>query len=150
MNNTQIVRMLNTAIYRHLPTTDNNITFKTLIRSLINFIDRRRMRRYVIAKIHHALDFRVNIEGEAVAEEAMGDVNRDLDELIKDIGRKELTWIIRLKSIVEKATVEERFIILNLLSILDLGPAPDEAMLIARNINANAINNINNNNAIQM
>jgi len=80
----------------------------------------------------------------------MGDVNRDLDELIKDIGRKELTWIIRFKSIVEKATVEERFIILNLLSILDLGPAPDEAMLIARNINADAINNINNNNAIQM
>jgi hypothetical protein len=147
MNNTQIVRMLNTKIYRHLPTTDNNITFKTLMRMLINFIDRRRMRGYVIAKIHHALDFRVNIEGEAVAEEAMDDVNQGLDELLKDFGRKELIWTIRLKSIVEKATIEERFIMLNLLSILDLGPEPDEVMLIARNINADAINNINNNHA---
>lgn len=146
MNNAQIVRMLKHPIYRHLPTTDNNTTFKTLIRMLINFIDRRRMRGYVIAKIHHALDFRVNIEGEAVAEEAMDDVNHGLDELLKDFDRKELTWIIRLKSIVEKATIEERFIILNLLSILNLGHAPDEAMLIARNINADAMNNINNNN----
>lgn len=81
-----------------------------------------------------------------MAEEAMDDVNHGLDELLKDFDRKELTWIIRLKSIVEKATIEERFIILNLLSILNLGHAPDEAMLIARNINADAMNNINNNN----
>ena len=107
MNNAQIVRMLKHPIYRHLPTTDNNTTFKTLIRMLINFIDRRRMRGYVIAKIHHALDFRVNIEGEAVAEEAMDDVNHGLDELLKDFDRKELTWIIRLKSIVEKVMFVE-------------------------------------------
>jgi hypothetical protein len=35
---------------------------------------------------------------------------------------------------------------LNLLRILNLEPEPDEAMLIAMNRNADAINNINNNN----
>ncbi len=146
MNNAQIVRMLNTAIYRHLPTTQKGVTFKTLVRDLINFINGRNMRRYVVIKIHQAFGLHVNIEGEAVAEEEMDVVNRNLDELIKDFGRKELTWIRRFKSIVEKATINQRFIILNLLSILDLGHAPDEVMLIARNINADAMNNINNNN----
>jgi hypothetical protein len=136
MNNAEIVRMLNTAIYRRLPTTNKNVTFKSLIRRLINFIDGRRMRDYVIVKIHEAVGLDVNL-----AEE-------EIDELLKDFDRKELAWIIRLKSIVEKANIEQRFIMLNLLGILDLGPAPDEAILIARNRNADAINNINNNNGL--
>lgn len=45
-------------------------------------------------------------------------------------------WIDRFCGIVDKATEEQRFIMLNLLRILNLGPEPDEAM--------DRINNINN------
>ena len=90
----------------------------------------------MIVKIHEAVGLDVNL-----AEE-------EIDELHKEFGRKELAWIIRLKSIVEKANIEQRFIMLNLLGILDLGPQPDEDIVIAMNRNADAINNINNNNGL--
>jgi hypothetical protein len=71
--------------------------------------------------------------------------NPDLNELNNQgFGEQEQLWIDRFTSIVEEATEEQLFVMLNILSSLNLGPEPDEALLIAMNINNNAINNINN------
>jgi hypothetical protein len=148
MNNAQILRMLNTTIYRHLPTTHKNVTFKTLIRKLINFIDGRRMRRYVVLRINQALHLEDNYEDveeevddaarleeadDHAAEEQIHDKMCRIYDEFSDEGQR---WIDRFCGIVDKATEQERFIMLNLLRILNLGPEPDEAM--------DRINNINN------
>jgi hypothetical protein len=136
MNNAQIVAMLNMAIYQSLPTHEN-ITFKSLIRDLIEFIDGVRLRRYMVIRINQATDY--------LPEDAMDVENEELDELINEgFGEGEQIWIDHFTSIVEQATEEQLFIMLNILGILNLGPDPDEAMLIAMNLNNNAINNINN------
>ena len=155
MDNTQILRMLNTRMYRYLPTTHKGITFKRLIRRLINFIDGRRMRRYMVLKINQALDIHDNyedVEGEtdAHAEEAEADADNDLIHdkmcaIYDEFSEEGQLWIDRFCSIVDEATQEQRFTMLNLLRILNLGPEPDEALLIAKDRNADAINNINNN-----
>jgi len=61
-----------------------------------------------------------------------------------EFSKKEQRCIKRFGSIIKQATVEQRFIMLNLLRILNLEPEPDEAHLIAMNRNADAINQINN------
>jgi len=167
MNNAQIVRMLNTTIYRHLPTTHKNVTFKSLIRKLINFIDGRRMRRYVILRINQALHLEDNYEDveeeddaarleddaarleddaarleddaarlEEEEEEAEDPVHDKMCRIYDEFSDEGQVWIDRFCSIVDEATKEQRFIMLNLLRILNLGPEPDEAM--------DRINNINN------
>jgi hypothetical protein len=148
MNNAQILRMLKTTIYRHLPTTHKNVTFKTLIRKLINFIDGRRMRRYVVLRINQALHLEDNYEDveeevddaarleeadDHAAEEQIHDKMCRIYDEFSDEGQR---WIDRFCGIVDKATEQQRFIMLNLLRILNLGPEPDEAM--------DRINNINN------
>ena len=155
MNNTQIVRMLNTRMYRYLPTTHKGITFKRLIRRLINFIDGRRMRRYMVLKINQALDIHDNYEDVEAEKDAEADANADADDhsihekmcaIYDEFSEEGQLWIDRFCSIVDEATQEQRFTMLNLLRILNLEPEPDEAMLIAMNRNADNINNINNNN----
>lgn len=124
------------AIYQSLPTHEN-ITFKSLIRDLIEFIDGVRLRRYMVIRINQATDY--------LPEDAMDVENEELDELINEgFGEGEQIWIDHFTSIVEQATEEQLFIMLNILGILNLGPEPDEALLIAMNLNNNAINNINN------
>ena len=124
------------AIYQSLPTHEN-ITFKSLIRDLIEFIDGVRLRRYMVIRINQATDY--------LPEDAMDVENEELDELINEgFGEGEQIWIDHFTSIVEQATEEQLFIMLNILGILNLGPDPDEALLIAMNLNNNAINNINN------
>jgi len=153
MNNTQIVRMLNTRIYRYLPTTHKGITFKSLIRRLINFIDGRRMRRYMVLKINQALDLHDNYEDveaetDAHAEEVDADndlIHEKMCAIYDEFSEEGQLWIDRFCSIVDEATEEQRFIMLNLLRILNLEPEPHEALLIAKDRNADAINNINNN-----
>jgi hypothetical protein len=154
MNNTQIVRMLNTRIYRYLPTTHKNVTFKSLIRRLINFIDGRRMRRYMVLKINQALEVHDNYEDVEAETDAQADANADADDdlinekmcvIYDEFSEEGQLWIDRFCSIVDEATQEQRFTMLNLLRILNLGPEPDEALLIAKDRNADAINNINNN-----
>ena len=157
MNNTQIIRMLNTSIYRYLPTTHKNVTFKSLIRRLINFIDGRRMRRYMVLRINQALDVQDNYEDveeddDARLEEADARLEDDAARLEEDqihdrmcaiydeFSEEGQRWIDRFCSIVEEATQEQRFIMLNLLRILKLEPEPDEA----KDRNADAINNMNN------
>ena len=136
MNNVQIVAMLNADIYQNLPAHEN-ITFKSLIRDLIEFIDGVRLRRYMVIRINQATDY--------LPEDAMDVENEELDELINQgFGEGEQLWIDHFTSIVEQATEEQLFIMLNILGILNLGPEPDEALLIAMNLNNNAINNINN------
>jgi len=154
MNNTQIVRMLNTVIYRHLPTTHKNVTFKSLIRKLINFIDGRRMRRYVILRINQALHLEDNYEDveEEVddaarleeAEEAEEAVHDKMCRIYDEFSKEGQRWIDRFCSIVDEATKEQQFVMLNLLRILNLGPEPDEGLQQAKDRNADAINNINN------
>jgi len=88
---------------------------------------------------------RINQATDYLPEDAMDVENEELDELINEgFGEGEQIWIDHFTSIVEQATEEQLFIMLNILGILNLGPDPDEAMLIAMNLNNNAINNINN------
>ena len=150
MNNTQIIRMLNTSIYRYLPTTHKNVTFKTLIRKLIHFIDGRRMRRYIVLRINQALHIQDNYED--VEEEGAARLEDDAARLEEDqihdrmcaiydeFSEEGQRWIDRFCSIVDEATEDQRFIMLNLLRILNLGPEPDERLQEAMD----RINNINN------
>ena len=88
---------------------------------------------------------RINQATDYLPEDAMDVENEELDELINEgFGEGEQIWIDHFTSIVEQATEEQLFIMLNILGILNLGPDPDEALLIAMNLNNNAINNINN------
>jgi len=149
MNNTQIVRMLNTRIYRYLPTTHKGITFKSLIRRLINFIDGRRMRRYMVLKINQALDLHDNYEDveaetDAHAEEVDADndlIHEKMCAIYDEFSEEGQRWIDRFCGIVDKATEEQQFVMLNLLRILNLGPEPDEGLQQAKDRNADAINN---------
>ena len=149
MNNTQIVRMLNTRIYRYLPTTHNGVTFKRIISKLINFIDRRRMRRYMVLKINQALGLHDNyddVEEETDADaDAEDPIHEKMSAIYDEFSEEGQGWIDRFCNIVKVATEEQCVIMLNLLRILNLGPEPDEALLIAKDRNADAINNINNN-----
>jgi len=148
MNNTQLVRMLNTRIYRYLPTTHRGVTFKSLIRRLINFIDGRRMRRYMVLKINQALYLHDNYEDVEGEEDADADddlIHDKMCAIYDEFSEEGQRWIDRFCSIVDEATEEQRFIMLNLLRILNLGPEPHEALLIAKDRNADAINNSNNN-----
>ena len=149
--------MLNATIYRHLPTTHKNVTFKSLICKLINFIDGRRMRRYIILRINQALHLHDNYED---VEEEVDDAARledaepedDAEDPVHDkmciiydeFSEEGQRWIDRFCGIVDKATEEQRFVMLNLLRILNLGPEPHEGLQKAKDRNADAINNINN------
>ena len=156
MDNTQIVRMLNTGVYRQLPTTRKGITFKTIIRRLINYIDRRRIRRYMVLRINRILELHDNymdaeVEAEVVPEAYVvpqgGDYGDPVPEkmykIYHEFSKEEQRCIKRFGSIINKGTEDDRFVMLNLLRILNLEPEPDEALLIAMNRNADNINNMN-------
>lgn len=150
MNNTQIVRMLNTRIYRQLPTSRNNVTFKTLIRRLINYIDRRRIRRYMIVIINRALDIRdnyVDVEYETDVDPDAHplDLGDRMKVIFNNFSKKEQRCIKQIVSIIDEGSKDDCFVMLNLLRILNFEPEPDDAMLIAMNSNADNINNMNNN-----
>ena len=148
MNNAQILRMLNTRIYRQLP-THRNITFKTLIRRLINYIDRRRIRRYMVVLINRALDIRDNYEDveyetDVDPEAEPADLGGRMRVIFNNFSKKEQRCIKQIVRIIDEGSKDDCFVMLNILRILNLEPEPDEALLIAMNRNADAINNINN------
>jgi len=150
MDNTQIVRMLNTGVYRKLPTSRHNVTFKTLIRRLINYIDRRRVRRYMIVLINRTLDIRdnyvdVEYETDVDPEAHPLDLEDRMKVIFNNFSKKEQRCIKQIVSIIHEGSKDDCFVMLNLLRILNFEPEPDEAMLIAMNHNADNINNINNN-----
>ena len=105
----------------------------------------------MVLVINQALDIRdnyedVEAEAEAEAEDAEADlINDKMRAIYNEFSEEEQRCIDRFCSIVTEATTEQRFIMLNLLRILNLGPEPDEALLIAMNIKNDAINNINDN-----
>ena len=150
MNNTQIVRMLNTGVYRKLPTSRHNVTFKTLVCGLINYIDRRRIRRYMVNLINRELGIRDNYEDVEYETDVDPEAEPvDISERLKifnDFSKKEQECIKQIGSIVYVGSKDDCFVMLNILRILNLEPEPDEAHLIAMNRNNDAINNINNNN----
>ena len=152
MNNIQIVRMLNTRIYRQLPLSKPRVfSFKTLIRRLINYIDRRRIRRYMIVIINRALDIRdnyvdVEYETDVDPEGHPLDLEDRMKVIFNNFSKKEQRCIKQIVSIIHEGSKDDCFVMLNILRILNFEPEPDEAMLIAMNRNADAINNINNNN----
>ena len=89
-----------------------------------------------------------------VVPEADADANADADDdlinekmcaIYDEFSKKEQRCIKLFGGIIKKATEDDSFVMLNLLRILNLGPEPDEALLIAKDRNADAINNINNN-----
>lgn len=150
MDNTQIVRMLNTRIYRQLPTSRNNVTFKTLIRRLINYIDRRRIRRYMIVIINRALDIRdnyvdVEYETDVDPDGHPLDLGDRMKVIFNNFSKKEQRCIKQIVSIIDEGSKDDCFVMLNILRILNFEPEPDDAMLIAMNRNADNINNMNNN-----
>ena len=83
-------------------------------------------------------------EAEAEADDEVDIVHEKMCAIYEEFSEEGQRWIDRFCSIVDEATEEQRFVMLNLLRILNLGPEPDEAMLIAKNRNADAINNMNN------
>ena len=149
MNNAQILRMLNTRIYRQLPvSTPLGVSFKTLVCRLINYIDRRRVRRYMIVLINRTLDIRDNyVDVEYETEVEPDGHPLDLEDRMKVIfnnfSKKEQRCIKQIVSIIHEGSKDDCFVMLNLLRILNFEPEPDEAMLIAMNRNADNINNIN-------
>ncbi len=150
MNNTQIVRMLNTGVYRKLPTSRHNVTFKTLVCRLINYIDRRRIRRYMVLKINQSLDILdnyvdVEYETDVDPEGHPLDLEDRMRVIFNNFSKKEQRCIKQIVSIIDKGSKDDCFVMLNLLRILNLDPEPDEALLIAMNIKNDAINNINDN-----
>jgi hypothetical protein len=148
MNNAQILRMLNTRIYRQLPTTRKGITFKTIIRRLINYIDRQRIRRYMVVLINRALDIRdnyvdVEYETDVDPEGHPLDLGGRMRVIFNNFSKKEQRCIKQIVSIIHEGSKDDCFVMLNLLRILNLEPEPDEALLIAMNRNADNINNMN-------
>jgi len=148
MNNAQILRMLNTRIYRQLPTSRHNVTFKTLVRRLINYIDRRRIRRYMVVLINRALDIRdnyVDVEYETDVEPDGHplDLGDRMKVIFNNFSKKEQRCIKQIVSIIDGGSKDDCFVMLNLLRILNFEPEPDEALLIAMNRNADNINNMN-------
>jgi hypothetical protein len=104
----------------------------------------------MVLKINQALDLADNYED--VEDEDVEDADADADDdainqkmctIYDEFSKEERRWIDCFCSIVDEATVDQRFVMLNLLRILDLGPEPDEAFLKAKDKNANAINNMN-------
>jgi len=147
MNNAQILRMLNTRIYRQLP-THRNITFKTIVRRLINYIDGRRIRRYMVVLINRALDIRDNYEDveyetDVDPEAAAADLGGRMRLIFNDFSKKEQRCIKQIVRIIDEGSKDDCFVMLNLLRILNFEPEPDEALLIAMNRNADNINIIN-------
>ena len=148
MNNAQILRMLNTRIYRQLPTSRHNVTFKTLVRRLINYIDRRRIRRYMVVLINRALDIRdnyvdVEYETDVEPEGHPLDLGHRMRVIFNNFSKKEQRCIKQIVSIIDEGSKDDCFVMLNLLRILNFEPEPDDAMLIAMNRNADNINNMN-------
>jgi hypothetical protein len=144
--------MLNTAIYRSLP-THRNITFKTIVRRLINYIDRRRIRRYMVVIINRALDIRdnyvdVEYETDVDPEAHPLDLGDRMKVIFNNFSKKEQRCIKQVVSIIHEASKDDCFVMLNLLRILNLEPEPDEALLIAMNRNADNINIINERGAL--
>ena len=108
----------------------------------------------MVLKINQALEVHDNYEDVEAETDAQADANADADDdlinekmcaIYDEFSEEGQLWIDRFCSIVDEATQEQRFTMLNLLRILNLGPEPDEALLIAKDRNADAINNINNN-----
>jgi len=151
MDNTQIVRMLNTGVYRQLPlSTPLGISFKTIVCRLINYIDRRRIRRYMVLKINQSLDILdnyvdVEYETDVDPEGHPLDLEDRMRVIFNNFSKKEQRCIKQIVSIIDKGSKDDCFVMLNLLRILNLGPEPDEALLIAMNIKNDAINNMNDN-----
>jgi len=86
----------------------------------------------------------VDAEEAEEAEEAEDPVHEKMCAIYDEFSDEGQRWIDRFCSIVEEATEEQRFIMLNILRILNLGPGPDEGLRQAKDRNADAINNINN------
>jgi uncharacterized protein (UPF0305 family) len=144
MNNAQILRMLNTRIYRQLP-THRNVSFKTIVRRLINYIDRRRIRRYMVVLINRALDIRdnyvdVEYETDVDPEGHPLDLGGRMRLIFNDFSKKEQRCIKQIVRIIDEGSKDDCFVMLNILRILNLEPEPDEALLIAMNRNADIIN----------
>ena len=149
MNNAQIVRMLNTRIYRQLPLSKPRVfSFKTIVCRLINYIDRRRIRRYMVLKINQSLDILdnyvdVEYETDVDPEGHPLDLEDRMRVIFNNFGKKEQRCIKQIVSIIDGGSKDDCFVMLNLLRILNFEPEPDEALLIAMNRNADNINNMN-------
>ena len=103
----------------------------------------------MVLKINQALGLHDNyddVEEETDADaDAEDPIHEKMSAIYDEFSEEGQGWIDRFCNIVKVATEEQCVIMLNLLRILNLGPEPDEALLIAKDRNADAINNINNN-----
>jgi len=107
----------------------------------------------MVVLINRALDIRDNYEDveyetDVDPEAEPADLGGRMRVIFNNFSKKEQRCIKQIVSIIDEATVEQRFIMLNLLRILNLEPEPDEALLIAMNRNADNINIINERGAL--
>ena len=89
-------------------------------------------------------DDAARLEDAEEAEEAEDPVHEKMCRIYDEFSKEGQRWIDRFCNIVDEATKEQQFVMLNLLRILNLGPEPDEGLQQAKDRNADAINNINN------
>jgi len=107
----------------------------------------------MVVLINRALDIRDNYEDveyetDVDPEAEPADLGGRMRVIFNSFSKKEQRCIRRLGSIIKKATEDDRFVMLNLLRILNFEPEPDEALLIAMNRNADNINIINERGAL--
>jgi hypothetical protein len=107
----------------------------------------------MILRINQALDLHdnyedveeeVEVEDAEDAEDADDPIHDKMCAIYDEFSDEGQRWIDRFCGIVDNATKEQQFVMLNLLRILNLGPEPDEGLRQAKARNADAINNINN------
>ena len=107
----------------------------------------------MVVLINRALDIRDNYEDveyetDVDPEAEPADLGGRMRVIFNNFSKKEQRCIKQIVSIIDEATVEQRFIMLNILRVLNLEPEPDEALLIAMNRNADNINIINERGAL--
>ena len=108
MNAPQILDMLNDPIYDTLPMVDQNITFIDLVKALMNLIDGARLKHYMVLTLEHTIE------------------NMDIDDPeLENINAVPFdatcqTWQNHFHVILDQATEQQCFIMLNLLNILNL------------------------------
>ncbi len=108
----------------------------------------------MILRINQALDLHDNYEDveeevdaddyvdpEDVDDDAEDPVHEKMCRIYDEFSEEGQLWIDRFCNIVDEATKDQQFVMLNLLRILNLGPEPDEGLQQAKDRNADAINN---------
>jgi len=113
MNVSQILHMLNAPIYNTLPVTDDNVTFIDIVNALISLIDGARLKSYMVLTLENGLN---DDDGKDVD-------NPELENImIVPFDAQCEIWQNHFHVILDQATEDQCFIMLNILNTLNLDP----------------------------